>query len=334
MKAPGTHPDVQPILTLLDVGHGVCAVLRDRVGTVMFDVPPGGVPFEFLRSKRIKSLDAVFLSHFHKNHAAGATALFPDTCVVGTAFINPPRSNRIAERLFQRVMMVMQEANRERGTRIVNFVQESLEPVLARGEVQIEIVAPQSIEVMTLKELRPGGRVRTEHSCCGVVRVSYDGRPRVLLTGDLDERGLDAIVQRGASSLVADVLVYPHHGGTSDNRDQRAFAARLASLVTPQLVVFSLARDAAERPAPDVVAGLRSGSDAPYLICTQLSRGCHMGAVRASRHHTSPVSPHPCGGSIDIDLHDTQQLFRTETEHDYFVQHGVERPRCRAAALA
>jgi competence protein ComEC len=62
---------LDPILTILDVGHGNCAVLEDGQRTVVFDCGPKTGLLEYLTSRTITVLDLVLISHADEDHIAG-----------------------------------------------------------------------------------------------------------------------------------------------------------------------------------------------------------------------------------------------------------------------
>jgi beta-lactamase superfamily II metal-dependent hydrolase len=327
----------RPRVTVLDVGHGVCAVLQDEVGTVMFDVPYGDVPRSFLRGEHICVLDAVFISHHHKDHCAGMTGFLGNDYDVRHVFFNAPRKSET--KTFDRMLVALREARTTSAhrphPRVLQFASDIEARVLDRGEVRITILGPDSVDLHTETEMYGARRIQTEHSLCGVARIDHVGRPRLLLTGDLNDRGLAALRAADADALRADVLVYPHHGGASDVRDERAFAQELATLVKPRLVVFSLARDSGERPHPEVIEGLRAATSDAHVVCTQLSMRCHKGDQMPSRQalHLAPAAGeranHCCGGSLRINLDQDSPAFVGADDHASFVDSHVEAPLCR-----
>src|SRR6185436_11845015 len=62
-------------LTILDVGHGNCAVLRDDRGAVIVDTGVGVTLLEFLEQCGITAIDAVLISHSDSDHVAGLIKL-------------------------------------------------------------------------------------------------------------------------------------------------------------------------------------------------------------------------------------------------------------------
>lgn len=78
--------DVVPTLTILDVGHGNCAVLEQTERTVVFDCGPKTGLLEYLTSRSITVLDLVLISHADEDHIAGliavlASGLFEVKCI-------------------------------------------------------------------------------------------------------------------------------------------------------------------------------------------------------------------------------------------------------------
>ena len=56
-------PLLDPTLTILDVGHGNCAVLEHGERTVVLDCGPKTGLLEYLTSRGVHTLDVVLISH-------------------------------------------------------------------------------------------------------------------------------------------------------------------------------------------------------------------------------------------------------------------------------
>ena len=328
-----------PSVTILDVGHGLCGILQDEHGTVMFDAPHGDVPRTFLRNEGINKLDAVFISHHHEDHCAGMTGFLGDDFHVRRVFFNSPQARET--QLFGKIVQALDVARRglhRPDPRVLHFEADVEADVLRRGRVDIAVVGPDALRCRSTRELSGKRRVQTDHSLCGVARIDCDGRPRVLLTGDLNDRGLEQLLQDvDPSALAADVLVYPHHGGASDVAQEGKFARTLGELVSPQLVVFSLARDKARRPHPAVMDGLRESAPQAYVVCTQLSRTCDEREVLPDRNAlpmfpgagVTPKHNHCCGGSVQIQFAPGESIYCHAPDHASFVEGSVPTPLCR-----
>jgi len=62
-------------LTILDVGHGNCAILQDAHGVIVIDTGPGSHLLEYLDQQRIKRIDTILISHSDKDHIGGLAGL-------------------------------------------------------------------------------------------------------------------------------------------------------------------------------------------------------------------------------------------------------------------
>ena len=79
-----------PILTILDVGHGVCAVLQADHDVAVIDAGAGDTLLQFLEDRAIGQVDYLLLSHGDADHIAGAVELLSQTeIVVGRVLVNP-----------------------------------------------------------------------------------------------------------------------------------------------------------------------------------------------------------------------------------------------------
>lgn len=335
----------KPSVTVLNVGHGLCAVLQDEKGTMMFDVAPGPVPRDFLRTVGVNNLDAIMVSHLHKDHCAGMTGFLGEDYAICELFLNRPRAPETKTYRDIKAAINTLRSVRRGLPRIRSFDTDADRPVLKRGDVEVHVVAPDALEERSL-DLVEGGRSssHTEHSACGVARIDYRGSPRVLLTGDLDRRGLSILVSRTPDALRADVLVYPHHGGTSSHGDEESFARELCSHVQPKLVIFSMGRADGQRPHPAVLKGVATTvATAPGVVCTQLSTRCD----GREPDHGARLEPLPimlstpreerrlcCGGSIMIPLSSGAATFVGDTDHAAFVGSGaIPTPLCEHIAV-
>ena len=280
------------------------------------------------------------LSHLHKDHCAGVTGFLGGDYLLAELFMNRPRAAET--KTYEDIKAMINESRKRRDgcPKVRQFDTDAEYPVLERGEVTVNIVAPDAVEARSHRTAT--GSRHTDHSSSGVVRIDCRDRPRVLIAGDLDRRGLEQIIQRDASALRADVLVYPHHGGSSEDTDEEGFAQLLASHVRPELVIFSMGRQTGERPHPEVLAGMNSTMQ-PKVVCTQLSPLCddrepgHVGRLDPlpMAHSVEPERRQlSCGGSIMIPLSSSGATFVGEADHKSFLdrEDGVPDPLCRRHA--
>ncbi len=64
-----------PSLTILDVGHGSCAILAEAGRIIVFDAGPKSGLLEFLRQHQIDTIDLVMISHADRDHIEGLIAI-------------------------------------------------------------------------------------------------------------------------------------------------------------------------------------------------------------------------------------------------------------------
>jgi len=207
-------------LTMIDVGLGQ-ALLVSLPGGHRWLVDGGGGSRTFdlgeavvapaLTHGRPPRLDAVFMTHPDIDHSHGLPFIL-DRFQVGEFFTNGmmPRG-RAGER--------MREA----------LARHKLVPrPLTSGEV-VELAENGTFEV-----LHPGMRFKSANSNerSLVMRLVWNEKPLALLTGDVENAGVDAMVSDG-SDLKAEVLVLPHHGSRSSLEPQ------LYEAVSSQVVLCS-----------------------------------------------------------------------------------------------
>jgi competence protein ComEC len=102
--------------------------------------------------------------------------------------------------------------------------------------------------------LHPGtadARSRKSNDLSCVLKVSAGGRS-MLLTGDIERRSEQELLERGASALRSDVLLVPHHGSRTSSSAEFLAAAGARAAVIP--VGY---RNRFGHPSADVLARLR-----------------------------------------------------------------------------
>jgi len=209
-----------PEVTVLDVGHGQCSVLRTPEGhTILFDAGSltrtGGAWRTVERALiawRVNRIDLVVLSHPDIDHYSALPGLL-------TAF---PVGGVVVPRRF------LTSADPE--------VARLLEHIRA-DDVPLRVVEVGDVidgfEPLRLTVLHPGSDsgLVSDNDVSLVVLATY-GDLRVLSTGDLQEAGIAALLACGAP-LQAEVLLAPHHGRYEPNLDALLVA------VEPGVVLIS-----------------------------------------------------------------------------------------------
>lgn len=289
-------------LTILDVGHGNCAILRSQGAVAVVDSPIGSLLLDTLRDLGIAKIDAAFISHSDKDHLAGIVALLTsEDVVVDRLYVNPDAGKNSA--VWADLIAAVSVAQKRGGCAVSNSLTSAVPGQVSIGDATIHVVAPSAaLSLRGVPGIMPDGAVVTANSLSAVLRVETAAGHGVLLAGDLDEIGLADAIEHGAD-LGARILVFPHHGG-SPGDDVEAFVTRLIDAVRPESVIFSNGRNKYDLPLRSVVDAVVAAGCS--VACTQLARACsntqiageHLEEVRAHGRRAG----HSCAGSISFDL--------------------------------
>jgi beta-lactamase superfamily II metal-dependent hydrolase len=323
-----------PELFILDVGHGNCAVLKDTAGVLIVDCPQGSVLLEMLEASGIMELEYIVISHADEDHVAGVLALLSHEQIrVKKVFINPDATKRT--RVWTAVLIALEDAFQRSGTRarLGITIQDAEEFEL--GEVMVEVLSPSVGEGLS----GPGGRdtsgeAITTNSASIVLGFVHRDHRVALLAGDMDDRTLRRMRER-CSDIRADILVYPHHGGSAGRENNEEFAQVLCGSIQPRLVVLSLSRERFDNPREDVVRGIRRGAPNTHIMCTELAKACaddlpvenpsHLTVLPAKGRETRSC----CGGSIYVQLNGPNSRFDPQlAAHLAFVSINAPTARC------
>lgn len=293
-------------LSLLDVGHGNCAILRSGTSAIVVDAASQHTLAATLDALGILEIEALIVSHGDEDHVSGAASLLanPDRRV-RHLFANP---DVIRKTKAWRVFLAASGQAAENGT-IVHSALTSVDPgQLQLGRASLSVLFPYGDLALAGVE---GRGVNGEHldanTMSGVIRISYDGMAFCLLAADMSQTSLDIMLRRN-EDVTAPILMFPHHGGLPKKADGEMFAKAVTTLVSPKLVLFSLGRGVHSTPRPEIVKGVRAALPqlAPYLACTQLSKRCasvvpemRSAAVEYSAGYKKKVS---CAGSLTFDM--------------------------------
>lgn len=231
-------------VTVLDVGHGDCLVLRTPQGHVLL-VDAGSedagrhrvVPY--LRFAGITAVDALVLTHTDEDHLGGALPLL-EQVRVGRLLTNGVRGATMSARRLRR-------AARDRA--IPDTVLQAGMRLDAGTGVRLDVLHPPP-------GLVPQAAAASNDNSV-VLSVAKD-RVRFLLCGDLEEAGIPWLLRAGASVQAA-VLKVPHHGSRLGDAGERLFQQ-----VRPAVAVISAGRRH-RLPAAETVAALQRTSARRYL---------------------------------------------------------------------
>lgn len=233
----------------LAVGHGSCAVLRFENGvTLMHDCGSLTVPEVGARivapwcwSEGVGRIDVIFLSHADVDHFNGVADLarrIPVGHVRFTPALARSRQPEVA-RLFDELS----------GLGVPMGLSWHGE-VWSIGSSTVKVLAPD-----------PGVGSLEDNESSMVLDVEHRGR-RLLLTGDLEKRGLDRLLANRPGPV--DVLVAPHHGSRGSN------PTKLVQWARPRLVLSTQDRG----------RGRQDGLDGYRALGARVVRTDERGCVR------------------------------------------------------
>jgi competence protein ComEC len=224
LSSQGPPPVAGLRMTVLPVGQGSAALIETSSGRVLVDTgPPEAaerVLVPFLDHRSVDRIDLLVITHPHLDHTGGL------------------------EVLRRRV---------EIGAVWHNGDSRDAPPDLGGFDARVvTATAAAVVGDMVIEVLHADAGAATVNDGSIVLRVSHRGR-RVLIAGDAEAGGEEAMIESGAD-LSADVLVVGHHGSRTSST--KPFLDR----VRPMWAIISVGRHNRFRhPSPIVLDRLRAG---------------------------------------------------------------------------
>lgn len=322
-----------PSMTVLDVGHGSCAILAEAGRVVVFDAGPKSGLLEFLLQHGISTIDLVLISHADRDHIEGLIAILA-TNSISIKMVRLNTDSLKGSDIWDDLAYELDLLQKQGRTNFSPALTEADNGQFDSAEVTVEILAPSAY----LATKGPSGkdyynRRITTNSISAVVRVLYKGTPVILLTGDMDLIGLEEII-RGGKAINAPIMVFPHHGGNAGS-DMTSFSEKLYDLVKPEQVVFSIGRGRYGTPIPEVITTARKLNANVRIFCTQLSERCSASLPAHENTHISATfasgrdERQCCAGSITILLRSGANEFPIWREHQEFITSFAPNALCR-----
>jgi len=230
---------------LLDVGHGQAALLRlEGGGVALLDAGSKGredacraLLLPALRELGVRRLDTVVLSHAdadHWNALPGLLDALPVGRLVYGAELPPP---------------VRESAARNRV------------PARRAEPGEVLLASPSArLRVLVADDAPAEGRLRRNDRAL-VLLLEIEGRPRMMLPSDREERGLGALLSVGIPRC--EILLAPHHGGAC------RLAGALGVAVRARVLLVSCSSGFADAAA---LHGYAQGGQA--LVFASARHGC------------------------------------------------------------
>jgi competence protein ComEC len=324
-----------PELTILDIGHGNCAVLKDTEGVIIIDCADGATLIHTLSHLSIQEISHILISHADEDHIAGIIDILLDKKIkVGDVYLNS--DSQRGTRTWKALRLALRDAHQCSGTRCFIGLTTEQTGQLNVGQVEVEILAPTPEVAMSGaggKDLQ--GRPLNANSMSAVIGLVHNSHRVAILAADIDKVGLDNLLE-GSQDLSADILVFPHHGGKPGSRDSKAFAQRLCSLVKPNLVIFSIGRGRFGNPRQEIVEGVVASVPEAHILCTQLSQQCAASLPSSEHTHLNSlpakgrISNSCCGGTVSIKIDGSKTTYAARIAlHREFIDNEVPTPVCR-----
>ena len=320
-------------LTILDVGHGNSAVLVDDKGTLVIDAGPRNALLEYLKESGVSHIDVVLVSHADRDHINGLIGLLSsDEFTIGRIRLNTDSTKESAA--WDNLLWELNDQHKKKKIDFNTTLAARTGEDLSCGSVRVEVLGPS----LYLTAKGPGstdrrGRKITSNSISAVIRLSYGGIVLVVLTGDIDEVGIENL-RDDKVDMKGKTLVFPHHGGNLSAKDNSKIVQQLIELASPDNVIFSIGRGVHSTPRPEIVEAVRKMLPKVYIACTQLSEHCadklpinyprYVDDIFAVGREKRTC----CAGSVRIDVNTGDIVSPLPEEHRRFIDVNIPTPLC------
>lgn len=101
------------------------------------------------------------------------------------------------------------------------------------------------------------GRKLTSNSISAVFRLSYENNPVVIFPSDIDDIGLDNLLE-DCDDMRAWLAVFPHHGGNPGGGNVAIFTTKFCEAVKSDVIVFSIGHNQTDFPNIDVIKAIEN----------------------------------------------------------------------------
>lgn len=228
-------------LTVIDVGQGMCVVVISPDGrTMVVDAGRSGQRVEnrvipYLNERGVERIDYLVLTHPDQDHVGGMPTLL-ENIAVGT-WVDP----------------VIETTNQSYARSLELVLEKGVTPMRVRRGDTLDLGSSVRVDVLWPVEplLMSGSQVESNGNSI-VLQVSH-GTTRYLITGDLEGRGEELLVELETNEeLRSDVLVVGHHGSRTSS------SAAFLDVVSPTVGIIPVGLDNQYgHPHDEVVQRLR-----------------------------------------------------------------------------
>lgn len=323
-------------ISVVDVGHGNCSVLRDNNRVALFDAGHKVHVIEYLKSENISDIDLVVISHSDADHLEGLVALLATSEFKVKKIVVKPDATK-ESKLWNDFCALVDALSRKHEVVVLNDPDFSDWNSCVEG-AQLEYISPSVYLALrgAGSEYAPTGTpqgVVTSNSASIVVRVKFNGVPMVLITGDMDQIALSEI-ERTQVEVSALILIFPHHGGRPGSASIEDFTNRLFQKVKPEYVLFSIGRGRHDTPRPEILKHIGQEFSGVRALCTQLSMHCcdndqmQDSERELIKYAGGKGQKTCCSGTVEFDLVSGKFIYPKLDDHSKFVE-TLPSPLCR-----
>ncbi len=237
-------------LVILDVGQGLAVYVETSEGNLLFDTAWGSSDYAvanatiipFLKSRNIRKIDKLVISHNDSDHAGGLSAV-TQHFEVGALLTGEPFNKKMLNATIQKQNTTiqkqnatmqkqnatMQKQNTLTETRITDNAANGIRATSCHHAADWQW---GKVEFLWLKHNLKGASKGNNASCVLSIKV-YD--QQFLLTGDIEKSVENKLVKSGISQY--DLVVAPHHGSKTSSTPAFVLATQ------PKHIVFSTGYD-------------------------------------------------------------------------------------------
>jgi competence protein ComEC len=213
---------------IVDVGQGACVAIESPEGRLLlYDAGSLGSPYaateqigNFLWSRGHRRIDAIVISHADVDHFDAVPGLI-ERFEIGVIYVSPHMFSPIESPELSPSIVAFQQLLAD--TKIPVKVVQMGDRLRIDATTTADVLHPGPLDIA-------GG----DNSRSVVLGIEHAGR-RILLPGDLESPGLDALI--ADEPYDCDVLLAPHHGS------RRSDPPGFADWSTPEWVVISGSQD-------------------------------------------------------------------------------------------